>query len=547
MAAALIGAVCFVLIYGVKILNPGYTDWLMNNIGGGFDSAQHYLGWVYYRNSAWFQPPGMLDTLAWPLKSSVIFTDSIPVFAFVFKLLSPVLPAEFQYFGIYGLLCFCLQSVFGMLISRKSGGGRLFSLLGGALFTLSPVMIDRMFRHTALASQWMILMGIYLMLCSTEKERNLIKDLAAWGLLGFLTGGIHLYFLPMTGILCLCSFVISAISARRVRYLASLPVFLSGTFLAVLAFGGFSAGVSAESDGLGDYSFNLNGFINSMGRSELLKELKTAFPGQNEGFAYFGLGVMLLAAAGAFCLVRILIMKRRTAISRAILFAGLFIFISMLVFAISPVVTLGEKVLLTIPIHSKTRHLWSIFRSTGRMIWICVYLVMAAGIALLAGFFKGGAPDDPAGPQKEQGRMALAGTAVLAVCILLQVIDIHGWLREMHLKFTKEQHYETEMTGGYWEDLAESSFHVFVSDAVTNSESRVYESAKWTADHGLTLNNFYFARGVPGVREEYNKRIENPEPGDVFLFTPDDPELGKAAPELNLVEQGRYVVGTVKR
>lgn len=105
----------FCSIYGIHVLNPTYTDWLMS----GGDLTQHYLGWKAYRNSSWHFPIGMTDTLAYPYLTSVIFTDSIPLFAVFFKILSPILPAEFQYFGFYGLLCFILQAVLAVRIIRN--------------------------------------------------------------------------------------------------------------------------------------------------------------------------------------------------------------------------------------------------------------------------------------------------------------------------------------------------------------------------------------------------------------------------------------------
>ena len=78
---ALVGVVVFCSIYGTYVLNPTYTDWLLT----GGDLEQHYLGWRAYRNSAWTIPIGGIDGLVYPDQTSVIFTDSIPIFAFVFS------------------------------------------------------------------------------------------------------------------------------------------------------------------------------------------------------------------------------------------------------------------------------------------------------------------------------------------------------------------------------------------------------------------------------------------------------------------------------
>ena len=120
-----IGLICFCVIYGTKVLNPGYVDWILS----GGDLTQHYLGWVAYRASDWHFPIGMVDTLAYPYQTSIIFTDSIPLFAVIFKALSPILPETFQYFGLWGVCCFVLQGVCACRIIYRRGGRRGLLLL----------------------------------------------------------------------------------------------------------------------------------------------------------------------------------------------------------------------------------------------------------------------------------------------------------------------------------------------------------------------------------------------------------------------------------
>jgi hypothetical protein len=99
-----LGIISFVIIYGIKVINPLYTDWLLGN----GDLSQHYLGWEFFRKCEWIFPIGMTNKLAYPTETSVIFTDSIPVFAVIFKLFRSILPDRFQYFGIWGGHVFCL-------------------------------------------------------------------------------------------------------------------------------------------------------------------------------------------------------------------------------------------------------------------------------------------------------------------------------------------------------------------------------------------------------------------------------------------------------
>lgn len=109
--AVIIGVITFIFLYGLRVLNPCYTDLLL----GKGDLSQHYLGWEFYRRSQWFFPFGLTDQLAYPETTSIIFTDSIPLLAVPFKLLKGILPDSFQYFGWWGIICFGLQVSDGTL------------------------------------------------------------------------------------------------------------------------------------------------------------------------------------------------------------------------------------------------------------------------------------------------------------------------------------------------------------------------------------------------------------------------------------------------
>lgn len=78
---ATVSLLVFISIYGVNVLNPTYTDWLM----AGGDARQHYMGWNAFRTSEWLFPFGLENNLAYPYKVSVIFTDSLPLFAIILK------------------------------------------------------------------------------------------------------------------------------------------------------------------------------------------------------------------------------------------------------------------------------------------------------------------------------------------------------------------------------------------------------------------------------------------------------------------------------
>ena len=104
LCIALIAVIVFIKIYGINVLKPTYVDWLM----AGGDLSQHYLGLVAYRASKWHFPIGMVDMLAYPYKTSIIFTDSIPIFALFLRYSPPSYPINFNTlgYGEYAALCY---------------------------------------------------------------------------------------------------------------------------------------------------------------------------------------------------------------------------------------------------------------------------------------------------------------------------------------------------------------------------------------------------------------------------------------------------------
>ncbi|HOV13874.1 MAG TPA: DUF6311 domain-containing protein, partial [Spirochaetota bacterium] len=98
----LLGVLAFITIFGIKVLDVTYIDWITD----GFDLQQHYFGWSFFRNDTWHFPLGKTINYGYPFGISVVYTDSIPLFAIFFKLFKGILPEQFQYFGIFSLMCF---------------------------------------------------------------------------------------------------------------------------------------------------------------------------------------------------------------------------------------------------------------------------------------------------------------------------------------------------------------------------------------------------------------------------------------------------------
>ncbi len=527
ISAIILGAILFVAVYGINVLNPLYDDWLMKRV----DLAQHYLGWCFYRKGSWTFPIGLTETLAYPTKTSVIFTDSIPVFAVIFKLLSPLLPETFQYFGWWGIICFMLQGFFAAKILRELEVGRLQTIVGTVFFVLSPMVLEKMFRHTALGSHWIILASIYLFVRHKNDYSNIVKTSVLWGITGMLVASIHLYYIPMCGMFLggyvLCSFIKE--KRIRLRFLFPGVTFLAGLLGCTWILGGFSTGTSVEGDGLGEYSFNLNGFFNEKGYSRIFNALPTYKDGQYEGFAYLGLGIfILMAVALIYAAVRIARKKEKVS-GDFVIYGIMYLLMSagLILFAASPEVSFNDKLLFEYPHSSTLYHYWGIFRSTGRIVWPVCYLIYMGVIVCNDRLWK------------KYFKNEYIAFALVAVCVCAQIFDLSKKLAEPK-KIYDNVIYESELKSDIWGKLSETDsieHLIWVSNNFENGE--IIEFARYADNNNWTMSNFYFARGV-NVRENTRESMNNLSDSCVYIFSEEDP----TDYDLYLYEADGYTVGT---
>jgi hypothetical protein len=502
----LLGAVVFVLIYGIHILHPCYTDWLMTSEDG--DLTQHYLGWKFFRHASWKFPFGLIDTIAYPNATSVIFTDSIPLFAVFFKAIRFLLPAQFQYFGWFGLLCFMLQGGIGAVLVKKYLKNDFLVVLGGMLFILSPAFIDRMYWMTSLSAHFLCLLALAFIVYYDEMFGKTRNALVSWAILGALCASIHIYFLPMCGIILLGFMLIDfARGKKKWRVLLPLLSYIGAAAAVVFFLGGFGSGMKAGNDGVGYYSFNLNGFFNPQGWSGYWKDMPYT-DSQYEGFAYLGLGILLLLFLSFVSWLGSIAMKKvRISIWMEEHVQGIayaLIIIVTLIVSASNIAMYNDKVLYELPVSGFIYKMWSIFRATGRLIWPAVYLLVLGAICM----------DIKMIGERTKG-------ILLILCLLLQIADIRGMLAQKNEVYNKVNSYQTLLPSEDWRMLAEETDaeHIcFVSD-VANSRKLLFSFGDYGSNYGLTLSNFYFARSIGDKERIARDEALQELPADtIFIF-----------------------------
>ncbi len=518
----LVGMVFFLAIFGGHIINPTYVDWLLHSddLEGSVDLTQHYLGWVFFRNSPWQFPFGLTEGI-YSSPVSVIYTDSIPLFAFIFKLLSPILPTDFQYFGLYGLMCYCLMGGFGVILVRRVCTDPLYHLLSAILFVCNPVMLNRMYLHTALAGHFIIMAGLCLFFY--HKGLAASKRILYWTLIISCGTLINAYFTPMIyGLLffaVLGDFMDKNATSKpdTSLFLLAFPPIL--TAFLCYCFGMFYGNVPSTAGGLEVLSFNLNGFFNPMTKltdfhdhimgykdmnySRWLPALPMSTAYQNEGFSYMGVGVMLLF------LIVILIAVSKPVSDKAgdihdpdtvIAPSGrkaLFVFmIICMVLALSPVATFGEKQLYHLPLPGFIHNIWSSFRSTARFIWVVYYCIIAMIL-----FFIGRLISKCEGIIKKS--LILTG---LSAAVILQLFDLSPGFIEKHEAFSDIPSYRSTLSDPMWDKLGAHASQILFYPP---TEYGLYEDGKTSVEfeiyalqHDLVLNNTYMSRNLCSFADE---------------------------------------------
>lgn len=536
IVTALLGGIAFALIYGIKILNPLYTDWLLT----GGDPSQHYLGWEFFRRSDWYFPFGLTDQLAYPLKTSVIYTDSIPIFAVFFKLFRSILPRQFQYLGIWGLLCFVLQGYYAAKILGERSSSKTVILAGSVFFIVSPIMIFRMYYHTALAAHWLILLAIYFYSKHEKEYRDIFRPVMQWGILGILIGSIHLYFVPMCGAILLGYILCSIWKERKIRIRFFYPgiSFSVGLFLTIYLLGGFSSGADTGTNNLGLFSFNLNAFLNPMSYSTLLKNTSLwNWPfytqGQYEGFSYLGMGIILLCACGIVLMVKNIFRRRKPSVYQVM---TVLMSIGLIALAVSPTITWNDKLLLQLPYSSTIYKYWGIFGSCGRMAWPVVYFLMIFGITSIGNM---------------KWKRKEISCVVLILACLVQVVDLSGQLYKRHENYSEKVVYQSPLAGTVWDDIISSGEYkhvVWVTHNVDHYD--VIQVAVYAMKNDMTMGNFYFARGID-KRDIIEEQLQNTSEDCVYVFLKSDDTFEYEIYEnyedvLHFYPCGDYMIGTVK-
>ncbi len=469
------GSVAFGWVLGWRYLKPTFYQWLMWG-----DPATFYLGWLFFRDTPWQWPPGLNPNYGMSLGSSIVYSDSVPLFALLFKPFSGWLAPTFHYFGLWLLTCLVLQGVSAWCLMTRITNKQTLRCVGASFFVCAPILLERISGHFSLVSQWLIIcalgLGFSLRFCAWR-----------WVALLACAAAIHAYLLAMVAALWLADLVQRARQgAVTKRDLAGIAASIPAVGIVMWLAGYFVLGAKLGTKGYGFFRFNLLSLFDpDASWSRVLPDVPQG-AGDHEGFAYVGSGMLVLMVIATLS-----VLQRRSVLSGARRY-GLVVIacVLMMIYALSNRVAMGSVELFQVPYPIFLARFFEMFRSTGRFAWPLVYLLSFATIHIVIRRFS--------------ERVALV---VLSAALIFQVSDMRGAIRAQQMdRLRVESEWQSPLRSKFWAYAAKRYNRIYCVPSATFIP--YYEHmALFAALHRMPINVGYLARVDEDKLRRSNKNL----------------------------------------
>ena len=364
IASLILSLLAFVYFCDIRILDPSFNKWLMPG-----DSETYWLNWLFYQQSTIFQIPIFKNySYGMELSSTIALNDSLPIMALIFKTIQGILPPNAQYFGIWILGCFFLQSFFAMKLLRNFSDDILLIILFSIFFLIAPIFLWRLWGHYSLMAHWLILASLNIYF---NKDFNYIK----WLTIFFFSYLISAYIAVMMFIIFLTDLVkrkiIKEIDYKKIGTI--LSIFFISSLACLYIVGYIEPGTKLSTSGFGTYKANLLTFFDSNDLwSTILADI-SSIEGEHEGFAFLGSGPILLSliAISSIAFTKSKLKQLLTIELRCIAIVSVLLFI----FALSNNIHIADIHIINLDLPKFIEKAFGIIRASGRMVWIPFYII----------------------------------------------------------------------------------------------------------------------------------------------------------------------------
>lgn len=480
----LLGILGYLIVVGPLPLDPTNISWIRNG-----DSIYPYLGWAFYRNTAWLNPIGLNPSYGLDISSSIVYSDSIPLLAIFFKVINPVLTNDFQYLGIWLLICFILQGIASWKIISLFESNRIILIFSSLLFIFSPCLLWRVYvpelgLQTAIVSHFFILFSLYLIL---NKKFNTLNGY--WTVLLALSLLVNFYMFVMVFVLWAANLGDQLLRKETgpLKTLLYAAINLGLVLLIGWQLGYFQVRTSSlNTNEYGACGMNLLSIISppSNGWSAIMKTI----PGAGlcyEDSNYLGLGIIFLLLPALF-----LGMKYRHQIQifpkRHIALIALCLFLTL--FSLANPISIGSfKIAFSPP--DLLIYIGGVLRQAGRLFWPVLYLLEIGAIFLICKFLSKGK----------------AITALFFI-LLLQVVDSSPAWIAIHKKFALDskkadifQVYSASLVNPFWDEAGKKYKNLIQMPVTQNPDG----------GNGQNRNLSYALKYHMGTNAAFQARIDS--------------------------------------
>jgi len=480
---------------GGKILDPTYIEWLFEG-----DSTTHWLGWQFFRYSPLLQwPLGTNISYGLDISSSVVFTSTITIFALFFKIFNDFLPNSFQYSGLWILICFALQSFFSCKILMLFSESKYLAFIGSLFFAVAPVFLWRLQYHYALSAHWIILASFYLYLVS-------YKNTSYWCILLCISSLIEPYLLAMAYPIFLADLIQRIFCKESKQVIAYRFIFISTVlFFVMWAAGYFMLESGTGASGFGHLRTNLLSFIDPDEMWSNVIQNQTGGTGDYEGFAFFGLGMLILLILSISQLF-----YHKTIYFKLNFYPLVILLVLFFFFALSNNVGIGSLEFFSYKVPFIFEKLTLTLRSSGRFIWPVYYFLYIYIFFIIFKHYN-----------------IKISSIICTILLLIQFADSYKvWIFYID-KFSNAPSWSSPLQNPVWEKFASQYNKIIWVNLPRNSKVKWFPLCQFAATHKMSINHNYQGRNDPKKIElaaaNITLTVENNsyDPNSLYIFEDD--------------------------
>jgi hypothetical protein len=471
---ALIGVAFFLLMFDPSILDPRNIDWLLANE----DSRMSFIGWHFFHGEPWLFPPGAARRYGIEMSSAIVYSDAVPLFALVGKLVSSLVDGRFQYMGLWVLTCYVAQGIFAWALAGRVVNGVLPRVVMVMFVVASPILLHRSLGHHGLMGHWLVVAALYVALRPFDTGWN-----RRWSALLCVAALVHAYIACMVVAIWLADIVrrTGIDRALPTRKAAGAVLWTSTAVAATMWMAGYFTLPLRDfaSDGplYGRFAAPLNAFWVPLWLPTRFVDPQPLTAGAEiEGAHYIGVGIMMLCLLAAWLLAR----RRPSWLLLRPFLPLIVVTLGLWMFAVSHQVRWGEQLLVSLPFPAEGERILASLRSSGRFLWVPYYALIAAVVGVTAA--------------RLPPRLA---SAALVGALVLQLVDLAPWYaalrRESRHYATAEANRMRPLESPIWPVVGRHYRSIrFVPAA--NKPPEYDRLALFAADHDLAINVGFFAR-----------------------------------------------------